>query len=138
MLLFPVSTVPGPVLIFYSDEASGSGSRRVPSNPRVFAGLGRCPAWAGFTRARVPPVPPTRHLPCPQSPRGSSARRAAGGSKSRKGSRRQAARNFFFETHCRPPERCYNSNSITVNGAQRPRSWEVGNELWPRRVKEWG
>lgn len=32
----------------------------------------------------------------------------------------------FFETHCCPPERCYNSISITVKGAHRPHSWEVG------------
>lgn len=128
ILIFPVSAIPGLSSSLIQSQLGVS----VPPPPfPVSARRERrplhCPGW--IHRGWVPPAPP-RGTSSPVSPISVGQLCLAGSRRLQEEDRQpQAARAtfFFFATHCCPPERCYNSNSITVNGAQRPRSWKVGN-----------
>lgn len=120
ILTFPVSAIPGPNLISYSVSVSSSSPLGVPRRVRDI----RCPGWirggpgsSSSARDTSSPMPDPGVAALP------GGRLATAG----RGQAVAGREHNFFETLCCPPERCYNSNSITVNGAHRPRSWKVGN-----------
>lgn len=117
ILTFPASAIPGPNLISHSIPSSSSSLFGLPGWVRGV----RCPEWirqgpgsSSSAQGAWSPMPSSPGVP------GGLATAGRGQAVA------DQARNFF-EMLCCAPERCYNSNSITVNGAHRPRSWKVGN-----------
>lgn len=126
VLILPVSAIPGPILIPYSVSALGSVPLGVPGIPRV-SGLGTSTAWDGLASGpgSSSSAPGACNAAVSLILQGQLCLAVAGTAGGVQVSTGRACN--FFETHCYPLERCYNSNSITINGTRRPRSWKVGN-----------